>query len=82
MKVKSESEDTQSCPTLSNPMVCSLPVSSIHGILLARVLEWGANALWKNLVNYWKKFMKNVYSFEILPKKQLFLRTKAQTEAI
>ena len=39
MKVKSESEVAQSCPTLSNP---SLPGSSIHGILQARVLEWGA----------------------------------------
>ena len=40
MKVKSESEVTQSCPTLSNPMDCSLPDSSIHGIFQARVLEW------------------------------------------
>ena len=42
MKVKSESEVTQSCPTLSDPMDCSLPGSSIHGICQARVLEWGA----------------------------------------
>ena len=41
MKVKSESEVAQSCPSLSNPMDCSLPGSSIHGIFLARVLEWG-----------------------------------------
>ena len=41
MKVKSESEVTQSCPTLSNPMDCSLPGSSIHGIFQAKVLEWG-----------------------------------------
>ena len=40
MKVKSESEVTQSCLTLSDPMDCSLPGSSIHGILQARVLEW------------------------------------------
>ena len=40
MKVKSESEVAQSCPTLSDPMNCSLPCSSIHGILQARVLEW------------------------------------------
>ena len=45
MKVKSESEVTQSCPTLSDPMDCSLPDSSIHGIFQARVLEWGAIAL-------------------------------------
>ena len=44
MKVKSESEVTQSCPTLSDPMDCSLPSSSIHGIFQARVLEWGAIA--------------------------------------
>jgi len=42
MKVKSESEVTQLCPTLSDPMDCSLPGSSIHGIFQARVLEWGA----------------------------------------
>ena len=42
MKVKSESEVAQSCPTLSDPMNCSLPGSSIHGIFQARVLEWGA----------------------------------------
>ena len=42
MKVKSESEVTQSCPTLSDPMDCSLPGSSISGIFQARVLEWGA----------------------------------------
>ena len=44
MKVKSESEVAQSCPTLGDPMACSLPGSSIHGIFQARVLEWGAIA--------------------------------------
>ena len=44
MKVKSESEATRLCPTLSDPMDCSLPGSSIHGIFQARVLEWGAIA--------------------------------------
>ena len=42
MKVKSESEVAQSCPTLSDPMDCSLPGSSTPGISQARVLEWGA----------------------------------------
>ena len=42
MKVKSESEVSQSCPTLREPMDCSLPGSSLHGIFQARVLEWGA----------------------------------------
>ena len=44
MKVKSESEVTQSCPTLIDPMDCSLPGSSVRGIFQARVLEWGAIA--------------------------------------
>ena len=42
MTVKSESEVAQSCPTLRDPMDCSLPGSSIHGIFQARVLEWVA----------------------------------------
>ena len=42
MKVKSESEIAQLCRTLCNPMDCSLPGSSVHGTLQARVLEWGA----------------------------------------
>ena len=44
MKEKSESEGSQSCPTLSDPTDCSLPGSSVHGIFQARVLEWGAIA--------------------------------------
>jgi len=44
MKVKNESEIAQSCPTLSDPMDCSLPGSSIHGIFQARVLEWAVIA--------------------------------------
>ena len=44
MKVKSESEVTQSCPTLSDPMGCSLPGSSFHGVFQGTVLEWGAIA--------------------------------------
>ena len=44
MKVKRENEVAQSCPTLSDPMDCSSPGSSIHGIFQARVLEWGAIA--------------------------------------
>ena len=42
MKMKSESEVAQSCPTLCDPMACHLPGSSIRGIFQARVLEWGA----------------------------------------
>jgi len=44
MKAKSENEVAQSCPTLCDPMDCSLPDSSVHGIFQARVLEWGAIA--------------------------------------
>ena len=44
VKVKSESEVAPSCPTLSDPMDCSLPGSSVHGIFQARVLKWGAIA--------------------------------------
>ena len=45
MKAKSESEVAQLCPTLCDPMDCSPPGSSVHGIFQARVLEWGATAL-------------------------------------
>ena len=61
MKVKSESEVAQSCPTLSDPTDCSLPGSSIHGIFQARVLEWGAIAFSEKsiyicFINYAKAF--------------------------
>ena len=52
LKVKSESEVTQSCPTLSDPMDCSLPGFSIHGIFQARVLEWGAIAFSRMLFSH------------------------------
>ena len=52
MKVESESEVIQSCPTLSDPMDCSLPGSSIHGILQATVLEWGAIAFSRKVISY------------------------------
>ena len=55
MKVKSESEVTQSCPTLSDPMDFSLPGSSIHGIFQARVLEWGAIAFSVKLIRPFQK---------------------------
>ena len=53
MKVKSESEVTQSCPTLSDPMDFSLPGFFIHGIFQARVLEWGAIAFSENHTFYY-----------------------------
>ena len=49
MKAKRESEVAQSYPTLSDPMDCGLPGSSIHGIFQARVLEWGAIAFSMNV---------------------------------
>ena len=52
MKMKSESEVTRSCPTLSDPMDCSLPGSSIHGIFQARALEWGAIAF--SAITHWR----------------------------
>ena len=45
MKVKSESEVAQLCLTPSDPMACSPPGSSVHGIFQARVLEWGESVL-------------------------------------
>ena len=51
IKVKSQGEVTQSCPTLHDPMDCSLPGSSIHGIFQARVLEWGAIAFSSNMTS-------------------------------
>ena len=54
MKVKSEREVAQSCPTFSDPMDYSLPGSSIHGIFQARLLEWGAIAFSNSLVWQWE----------------------------
>ena len=63
MKVKSESEVAQSCPTLHDPMDCSLPGFSIHGIFQARVLEWDAIAFPtpKQLNKWWKCSLHGTY---------------------
>ena len=66
MKVKSESEVAQSCPTLSGPTDCSLPGSSVHAIFQARVLEWGAatkilyvaTKIWHSQINFFSKIEK------------------------
>ena len=55
MKVKSEREFAQSCPTPSDPMDCSLPGSSVHGIFQARVLEWGAISITIPLYPTWSE---------------------------
>ena len=57
MKVKSEREVTQSCLTPSDPMGCSLPGSSIHGIFQARVLEWGDI----HTMEYYSAIKKNTF---------------------
>ena len=62
MKVKSESEVAQSCPTLSDPMDCSTPGSSVHGIFQAGVLEWGA-------LHTCKIFFRGVLIFWIVEQK-------------
>ena len=59
MKVKSESEAAQSCPTPSDSMDCSLPGSSIHGICQARVLEWVAIAFSDAPILYAEYIMRN-----------------------
>ena len=66
MKVKSESEVAQSCPTLSDPMDCSLPGSSIHGIFQAEVLEWGAIA-------FSRENLSKTYSFTFKKKDTPYL---------
>ena len=69
MKVKSKSEVTQSCLTLSDPMDCSLPGSSTHGICQARVLEWGAIAfsyiLAREDVKVKKQWMKDIKELSV-----------------
>ena len=62
MKVRSESEVAQSCPTLSDPMDCSLPGSSVHGIFQARVLEWGAIAFSRPLFLLQLKFARLLFT--------------------
>ena len=60
MQVKSESEVAQLCPTLSDPMDCSPPGSSIHGIFQAKVLEWGAIAFSEFFGSYYQKEFTHV----------------------
>ena len=64
MKVKWESEVAQSCPILSNPMDCSLPGSSIHGIFQARVLEWGVIAF--SVRHYGRSLNAEAVSYSLL----------------
>ena len=72
MKVKSKSEVTESCPTLSDSMGCSPPGSSVHGIFQAKVLEWGAIAfsIWSHyfMIIRWINNEINERLFEGVPK--------------
>ena len=65
MKMRIENEVAQSCPTLRNPVDCSLPGSSVHGILQARVLEWGAIAFSGNSSIYTLKSKIHLLSISI-----------------
>ena len=69
MKVKSESEVAQSCPTLSDLMDCSLPGFSIYGIFQARVLDWGAIAF--SIRDYYMQLYGN--NMDILEEMDKFL---------
>ena len=75
MKVKSESEVAQSCPTLSDPMDCGPPGSSVHGIFQARVLEWGAIAFSEFPA---KRDIKVTFSFVFKPYYDLFENISVQ----
>ena len=83
VKLNSESEVAQSCPTLSDPMDCSLPGSSVHGIFQARVLEWGAIAF-SNVGSYWavKNGFKLIYNHLSLPYFSLCLLSPSDMEHI
>ena len=63
---ESESEVAQSCPTLSNPMDCSLPGSSVHGVFQARVLEWGAITFSDNMHTH-TQMHKNLWNRKMNP---------------
>ena len=71
MKVKSESEVAQSCLTLSDPMDCSLPVFSAHGIFQARVLEWVAIAF-SDFRPHWSSFLHLPSQMKTVPLPGLF----------
>ena len=66
MKVRSQSEVAQSCPTLSDLMDCSLPGSSIYGIFQAKVLEWGAIAFSISTSNNYNNGENLVSTFHVL----------------
>ena len=80
VKTKSEREVAQSCLTLSDPMDCSLPGSSVHGIFQARVLEWGAIILFGEVLMTWsmksiphlKNSVKNLWLLKVASLEDVF----------
>ena len=85
MKVKSGSEVAQSCPTLRDPMDCSLPGSSVHGIFQARVLEWGAIAfsdMVLRMVITQQRFLKVKLKHEIIFLPHLRVQNKTASKEV
>jgi len=81
MKVKSQSELAQVCPTLSDPMDCSLPGSSVHGIFQARVLQWGAIAF-SNIIYYMLNTCMQVKKQQLEPDVEQWTGSKLGKEYI
>ena len=82
MKVKSESEVAQSYPTLSDPMDCSPPGSFVHGILQARVLEWGILVRRKSLIQDLRGPLTSVPTAPTHRLTQCFIQTRFSTESM
>ena len=85
MKVKSGSEVAQSCLTPSDPMDCSLPDSSTHGIFQARVLEWGATAfsdIYKTEIKKSSIFRKKRYTYISVEILKMFNKTGKDMEQL
>ena len=78
--MKSESEVTESCPTLRDPKDCSLPGSSVHGIFQARVLEWGAIAFSVYYMYEATNVVMKVSETKNGRKSNLFIKVSQQTK--
>ena len=82
MKVKSESEVAQSCLTLSDPMDCSLPGSSVHGSFQARVLEWAAIAFSAREPNETETHMNFTHKHMFILQHQTSKKKKREMEPV